>query len=67
MLIRPRAEAEGLINVPGNQLRLLHEQVCAANSATMQEGYAKAADEFQYRGGFCQKLNTLLSYAIPSD
>lgn len=34
------------MNVPGNQLRLLHEQVCAANSATVQEAMQKAAAKF---------------------
>src|SRR5215510_1733161 len=60
----PRADSERLVNVAGDQLRLLHEQVSAVNSLNLQDRHAKKPPSKTFAAALA-KENSARSFSMP--
>jgi len=56
-----RAHSKRLVDIAGNQLRLLHEQVSAVNTANLQERYAKSRRQNQFSTAALAKTQLVYS------
>ena len=56
-----RAHSKRLVDIAGNQLRLLHEQVSAVNTANLQEQYAKSLRQNQFPTAALAKTQLVFS------
>ena len=61
-----RAHSKRLVNVLGNQLRSVHEQLSAVDTDIMQDCDAKSRRRNHFPGGF-REIRSIFFYVMPSD